>query len=124
LDALLAQHRAAGLAATVTAVRPPGRFGAVSLNDDRTTVAGFTEKPLGDRAWISGGFFVLEPPVIDLIQDDAITWEREPLETLARRGQLGAYCHDGFFQALDTLRDKNTLDALWSTGQAPWKRWP
>jgi glucose-1-phosphate cytidylyltransferase len=121
--ALQAQHRSSGLAATLTAVRPPGRFGAVSLHDDQTTVFGFTEKPLGDRAWINGGFFILEPSVIDLIDADDVTWERQPLETLASRKELGAFLHDGFFQALDTLRDKNTLEALWQSGSAPWKRW-
>ncbi len=123
MRALIEQHRSSGKAATLTAVRPPGRFGAVTLRDDEITVDGFTEKPLGDRSWINGGFFILEPSVIDLVESDAMTWEREPLETLAARGQLGAYRHPGFFQALDTLRDKNTLEALWSSGAAPWKRW-
>jgi len=123
IDALLAQHRQRGLAATMTAVKPPGRFGAVSLAPSSTRVAAFTEKPDGDGAWINGGFFALEPSVIDLIEGDATSWEREPLHRLTEMGQLDAFLHSGFFQPLDTLRDRNVLESLWQSGNAPWKRW-
>lgn len=114
-------HKAQGVLATVTAVQPPGRFGAVDVVGGR--VVSFREKPAGDNAWISGGFFVLEPGVLDLVTDDATIWEAGPMEQLAARRELSAYYHDGFWHALDTLRDKNLLDELWRSGAAPWKRW-
>ncbi len=118
---LVAHHHRNGLAATVTAVRPPGRFGVLELVGDQ--VRGFTEKPHGDGSWISGGYFVLEPSVIDRIGGDETTWEREPLEALARDGQLSAYRHTGFWQPMDTLRDKRYLEELWQSGKADWKVW-
>lgn len=121
LKALLAHHRSQGLAATVTAVRPPGRFGALEIAGER--VAGFNEKPAGDGGRINGGFFVLEPRVFDYLEGDATVWEHEPLERLAREGQLAAYCHEGFWQPMDTLRDKSVLEELWARGEAPWKVW-
>jgi glucose-1-phosphate cytidylyltransferase len=120
IGALIAQHEASGRLATMTAVQPPGRFGAVELNDK--TVSAFAEKPQGDGAWINGGFFVLSPRVVDYIEDDATVWEERPLERLAADGQLGAYRHSGFFQPMDTLRDRNHLEQLWVTGAAPWLR--
>jgi len=118
---LLGFHRAHGKAASLTAVRPPGRFGALELGS-QDQVKLFREKPVGDGAWINGGFFVLGPAVFDTIAGDATLWEREPLETLASQGQLSAYRHDGFWHPMDTLRDKQTLDQLWNSG-APWKLW-
>jgi glucose-1-phosphate cytidylyltransferase len=114
-------HQESGLDATVTAVRPPGRFGALDLHGDR--VDGFVEKPIGDNSWINGGFFVLSPRVIDRIADDRTTWEQEPLAGLARDGQLSAFRHDGFWQPMDTLREKRYLEELWESGRAPWKIW-
>jgi len=114
-------HLSHGAEATVTRVLPPGRFGALKL--DGTLVTGFEEKPVGDGGWINGGFFVLKPEVIERIADDMTTWEREPLEGLARDGQLHAYEHDGFWQPMDTLRDKRQLEELWDSGEAPWKIW-
>jgi glucose-1-phosphate cytidylyltransferase len=110
-----------GTLATVTATQPPGRFGALSLDGSR--VRSFAEKPLGDGGWINGGFFVLDPRVLDYIEGDDQKWEEAPLERLAREGQLSAYLHPGFWHPLDTLRDKRTLDRLWASGQAPWKLW-
>jgi glucose-1-phosphate cytidylyltransferase len=121
ISALVAFHRGHGRSATLTAVTPPGRYGALSLADDR--VAEFIEKPPGDNSFINGGFFVLSPAVLSLIHDDATAWEGEPLESLARAGELMAWRHTGFWQPMDTLRDKNHLEALWQTGQAPWKVW-
>ena len=118
---LVAFHRAHGRKATMTAVRPPGRFGSVELEGD--SISRFVEKPLGDGGWINGGFFVLHPDVIDRIESDATSWERSPLEGLARDGQLNAYRHQGFWQPMDTLRDRQTLEALWDSGTAPWKCW-
>lgn len=117
----IAFHRNHGKLATVTAVRPPARFGALKLEDD--TVRGFQEKPEGEGGFINGGFFVLSPKVIDRIGDDATVWEQEPLMGLAEEGQLKAYFHEGFWQPMDTLRDKNHLEALWSGGSPPWKNW-
>ncbi|MBK6961343.1 MAG: glucose-1-phosphate cytidylyltransferase [Gammaproteobacteria bacterium] len=114
-------HRERGTLATVTAVRPPGRFGALDVENHRIT--GFREKPDGDGGWINGGFFVLSPGVMDYIAGDLMTWEREPLEALARDGQLSAYTHTGFWQPMDTLRDKVHLEELWQSGAAPWKCW-
>jgi glucose-1-phosphate cytidylyltransferase len=118
---LVAFHRQHGLSATLTAMLPPGRFGALELQDDR--VMRFEEKPKGDGALVNGGFFVLSPKVLELIDGDQTVWEREPLEQLSRTGQLAAYQHSGFWQPMDTLRDKNLLDELWSSGAAPWKVW-
>lgn len=118
---LLEFHRQHKKLATLTATQPPGRFGALDLEGG--AVRSFVEKPHGDGAYINGGFFVLSPKVIDLIEDDATIWERKPLETLARAGQLNAFVHDGFWQPMDTLRDKQHLEELWSSGKAPWKVW-
>jgi len=118
----LAFHRKHGRKATITAVQPPGRFGAMDM-DEGGGVTAFREKPQGDGAWINGGFFVLEPSVIDLIGSDSTIWEREPLESLAHSSQLGAYKHQGFWQPMDTLRDMQHLEALWGSGKAPWKKW-
>ena len=107
--------------ATLTGVQPPGRFGALNLDGD--CVSSFVEKPHGDGGWINGGFFVLSPKVIDLIEDDDTVWERAPMEQLARDGQLSVYLHGGFWQPLDTLRDKKQLEELWRSGKAPWKVW-
>ena len=114
-------HGRHGRLATVLAVGPPGRYGALSLDGD--CVRGFTEKPRGDGSRINGGFFVLSPKVLELIEDDMTSWEASPLETLAQKGQLMAFPHDGFWQPMDTLRDKVHLENLWTTGKAPWKRW-
>ncbi len=118
---LIQFHKIHGLEATVTATTAPGRFGALRMNGDG--VEGFQEKPIGDGAWINGGFFVLSPSVIGRIADDSTVWEREPMESLAADGQLAAYRHSGFWQPMDTLREKNYLEQLWSTGNAPWKTW-
>ena len=108
---------------TLTAVQPPGRFGAFSMDSDQDKILTFREKPQGDGAWINGGFFVLEPGVIDYIEGDSTIWEREPMENLARDGMLSAYRHHGYWQNMDTLRDKNLLEELWQSGKAPWKIW-
>ena len=121
IGALVAFHEANGREATVTAVQPAGRFGAIELLEDR--VSHFIEKPEGDGRWISGGFFVCEPSVLERIAGDATIWEREPLESLARDGQLSAYRHAGFWTAMDTLRDRNVLEAQWAGNQAPWRIW-
>ncbi len=118
---LVAFHRRHGKLATVTAVRPPARFGGLSFEGN--LVAKFVEKPQIGEGWINGGFFVLEPKVIDYIEGDETPWEREPLERLAEDGQLVAYCHDGFWQCMDTLRDVRLLNSLWESGKAPWKVW-
>jgi glucose-1-phosphate cytidylyltransferase len=115
-------HREHQLLATLTAVFPPGRFGALNIAPDQNVMS-FKEKPKGDGGMINGGFFVLSPKVIDLIAGDQTSWEREPLETLAASSQLKAYPHEGFWQPMDTLRDKNHLDELWASGRAPWKVW-
>ncbi|MEO7325009.1 MAG: glucose-1-phosphate cytidylyltransferase [Dokdonella sp.] len=119
--ATIAFHREKRALATVCAVQPPGRFGALDINEDRITR--FEEKPSGDGTWINGGFFVLERGVIDYIDGDDSAWERGPLETLAREHQLSAYRHSGFWQPMDTLRDKTRLEELWRSGMAPWKVW-
>lgn len=121
VGALIAFHKAHGLRATLTATYPPGRFGALDIQNQR--VGSFREKPKGDGAMVNGGFFVLSPEVLGLVQDDQSVWEREPLETLAQSGQLAAFEHPGFWQPMDTLRDKTYLDELWASGQAPWKVW-
>ncbi|HSM44902.1 MAG TPA: glucose-1-phosphate cytidylyltransferase [Acidimicrobiia bacterium] len=116
-------HRTEGREATMTVVQPAGRFGAVSLHPGQTEVDSFMEKPKGDGAWINGGFFVLEPSVIDRIDGDATVWEQEPMRSLAHDGQLSAYRHEGFWQPMDTLRDKVLLESLWDSGEPPWKVW-
>ncbi|MCJ8166724.1 glucose-1-phosphate cytidylyltransferase [Pontibacter sp. E15-1] len=117
-------HKAQGTLATLTAVQQPGRFGAFTLGSESTKVPQFKEKPAGgDMPWINGGFFVLEPGVFDYIEDDTTTWEREPLEQLAEEGELSAYRHRGFWQPMDTLRDKHVLEELWQKEQAPWNVW-
>ena len=120
LAALAAFHRSHGKDATVTAVAPPGRYGALQIENG--LVQRFIEKPPGDNGLINGGFFVLQPRVLDRIADDSTIFEQEPLEGLARDNQLAAYPHDGFWAAMDTLRDKNNLEALWASGEAPWRR--
>ena len=123
LGALLAFHEGHGRLATVTAVQPPGRFGALDLAEDGATVRSFVEKPHGDGAWMNGGFFVLEPGVLDVIDGDGTAFEREPLERLAHDDQLMAFKHRGYWQPMDTLRDKRILEDLWASGAAPWKTW-
>lgn len=118
---LIRFHKQQNLLATVTATLPPGRFGALAINGSK--VSGFQEKPKGDGGMINGGFFVLSPKVIDYIGDDTTIWEREPLEALSHEGQLAAYQHEGFWQPMDTLRDKTHLEELWASGHAPWKVW-
>jgi len=122
VKALVDFHRASGRQATVTAVQPFGRFGAMDLSEE-CAVLSFQEKPKGDGSWINGGFFVLEPSVFDLIDGDDTVWEQGPLERLSARCQLSAYKHEGFWQPMDTLRDKQHLEALWDSGAAPWKVW-
>jgi glucose-1-phosphate cytidylyltransferase len=118
---VIAFHRRQRTLATLTATRPPGRFGSIVLQQNK--VHSFQEKPAGDGGWINAGFFVLSPKVLDYIDGDATTWEREPMERLAAENQLAAYLHTGFWQPMDTLRDKNHLEELWSGGTAPWKVW-
>ena len=120
ITALLAFHQSHGRKATITAIAPPGRFGALEFDGDRVTA--FREKPAGDGGMINGGFFVADPSVLDLIEGPDTVWEQGPLERLAAEGELVAYRHDGFWQAMDTLRDKLLLEQLWAEG-APWKRW-
>lgn len=122
LRALLDFHRSHGKLATVTAVRPPARFGGLALNGD--SVTRFMEKPQAGDGWINGGFFVLDRRVLEFIDGDNTLWEREPLERLADRGQLQAFRHEGFWQPMDTLRERNLLEDMWTSGQAPWKVWP
>lgn len=122
ISELVRFHEKNSKQATVTAVRPPGRFGALKINGD--LVEQFQEKPVGDGSWINGGFFILEPETLDLIDGDKSVWEDKPLQTLSKRSQLGAYKHRGFWRPMDTLRDKHTLEELWETGKAPWKTWP
>ena len=121
INALIRFHKSNGKMATVTAVMPPGRFGSLSIVDD--TITNITEKPKGDNSWINGGFFVLEPSVFDLINGDDTVWERDPLETMAKKGKLAAFKHKGFWHPMDTMRDKNELNDLWRSGKAPWKVW-
>jgi glucose-1-phosphate cytidylyltransferase len=117
----IAFHRQHGKLATVTAVQPPGRYGALNMEGD--TVHGFIEKPKGDGGWINGGFFVLSPLCLDYIGGDMTSWEVEPLTKIAEKGELMAFEHDGFWQPMDTLREKNLLEELWQSGKAPWKSW-
>lgn len=121
IAAEIAFHQLHGKLATIAAVQPPGRYGALMIDD--AEVGGFQEKPPGDGAWINGGFFVLQPEAIDYIDDDLTSWESEPLSRLATDGQLMAYHHRGFWQPMDTLREKNQLESLWESGNAPWKLW-
>jgi glucose-1-phosphate cytidylyltransferase len=118
---LIAFHKAQKVKATLTATVPPGRFGALGLDGNK--VSSFCEKPKGDGAMINGGFFVLSPSVLDYISDDQTIWEREPLERLVNEGDLAAFQHHGFWQPMDTLRDKTYLEELWQSGKAPWKKW-
>ena len=122
ITTLIEFHRSHGRQATLTATRPPGRYGALRFSDENS-VESFEEKPQGDGGWINGGFFVLHPEVIDRIEDETTSWEGEPLTGLARDGQLSAFKHNGFWQPMDTLREKQLLNDLWRTGQAPWKFW-
>lgn len=118
---LVALHRKQKTLATLTGVQPPGRFGALKIQDFR--VSGFEEKPHGDGGWINGGFFVLSPDAIDYVDDDTTVWERAPMERLSSLGQLSVHLHHGFWQPMDTLRDKLYLEELWNSGRAPWKVW-
>lgn len=118
IDQLLRHHQEQGSTATITAVRPPSRFGGLTITDDK--VLEFSEKPQTGEGWINGGFFVFEPEIFDHLEDDQTVLERKPLEALARTGQLAAYKHEGFWQPMDTLREKNLLQALWDTGSPPW----
>jgi glucose-1-phosphate cytidylyltransferase len=121
ITASIAFHKREGCLATLTATQPPGRFGSINLDGHR--INSFQEKPQGDGGWINGGFFVLNPKVIDLIEGDHSVWEREPLERLAAQQSLNAWFHRGFWQPMDTLRDKTHLEELWASGRAPWKVW-
>ena len=121
IAASIAFHKQHGKLATMTAVQPPGRFGALEI--DGTTVKSFLEKPQGDGGWINGGFFVLNPKVVELIETDGTIWERKPLEVLAKDNQLQSFFHSGFWHPMDTLRDKTYLEELWASGKAPWKSW-
>jgi len=121
INNLIKFHKAHGKLATMTAIQPPARFGA--LNIEGTSINSFLEKPQGESGWVNGGFFVLNKKVLDLIDSDNTVWEQSPLQTLAKNGQLQSYFHKGFWQPMDTLRDKNHLEELWSSGNAPWKGW-
>jgi glucose-1-phosphate cytidylyltransferase len=123
LDRVIAHHQKSGKLATVTAVRPPVRFGGIVLAPDQSTVAAFTEKSQIDAGWINGGFIVMEPAIFDYLKDDSAILETDLLERLAAEGQLAAYCHHGFWQCMDTLRDRRALQALWDSGHPPWKLW-
>jgi glucose-1-phosphate cytidylyltransferase len=120
LSAVVDFHRRNGRLSTVTAVQPPGRFGALEMDGDRAV--SFEEKPRGDGAWSNGGFFVLEPAAVDFVDDEATMWEQRPMRELAARGEMAVYRHEGFWQAMDTLRDRNILEDLWERGEAPWNR--
>ncbi|MCB0805045.1 MAG: glucose-1-phosphate cytidylyltransferase [Bacteroidales bacterium] len=122
---LLDFHKKQNVFATLTAVQPPGRFGAFSMETGTNKISSFREKPKGDHdsAWINGGFFVLEPQIFDYIEGDSTIWEREPLENMAREGKLAAYQHGGYWQNMDTLRDKNVLEDVWASPNTPWKKW-
>jgi glucose-1-phosphate cytidylyltransferase len=120
---LIEFHREEGALATLTAVQPPGRFGALTLQPDQTKISEFVEKPRGEGAWINGGFFVVEPRAIEYIDGDETSWEQEPLERLAHEGRLAAYKHRGYWQNMDTLRDKTILEEQWGSGAPPWKVW-
>lgn len=120
---LIAFHRKQKCLATLTAVQPPGRYGTISLKEDQSLISSFREKPKGDGAWVNGGFFVLEPGIMDYISGDMTVWELDPLQKLASHGMLSAYKHEGFWESMETLRDKNVLEDLWRSGNAPWKIW-
>jgi glucose-1-phosphate cytidylyltransferase len=120
---LIKFHQSQGSLATLTAVQPPGRFGAIALHEGQTKIESFQEKPEGDGAWINGGYFVVEPQVIDFIEGDETVWEQGPLTKLANMDQLSAFRHSGFWQPMDTLRDRTKLEELWAAGKAPWKVW-
>jgi glucose-1-phosphate cytidylyltransferase len=120
---LIEFHESQDVSVTLTAVKPPGRFGGLTLKAGQSRIETFREKPEGDGSWINGGFFVVEPEAIDQVEGDATSWEREPLERMARAGRLAAYKHEGFWQPMDTLRDMNYLEGLWDSGKAPWKVW-
>lgn len=121
ISELIAFHNNNKKLATITAVQPPGKYGSLVI--EKSDVIDFQEKPLGDGGWINGGFFVLEPKVLDYIEGDSTVWEREPLEKLSKCGQIAAYKHSGFWHPVDTLRDKNHIEELWKIGKAPWKKW-
>jgi glucose-1-phosphate cytidylyltransferase len=121
IGALIQFHHRHGKLATLTAIQPPGRFGVLDMQGD--AIKGFMEKPQGDGAWINGGFFVLQPEAIDTIEGDDTTWEKEPMQTLAERDEMRAFVHSGFWQPMDTLRDRTHLEELWKSGRAPWKQW-
>ena len=121
IDSLVKFHKSHKKLATLTAVQPPGRYGSLKLDNEK--IVGFSEKPKGDGGWINGGFFVLEPEVIDFISDDSTIWEKEPLQNLSNQEQLMSYFHSGFWQPMDTLRDKRQLEKLWQNNKAPWKSW-
>ena len=122
IGAAIAFHREQGTTATVTAVQPAGRFGAIDVDGER--VSGFEEKPRGDRAWTNGGFFVLSPGVTQYLDGgDDLVWEQQPMRALAADGELSAFRHEGFWQPMDTLRDRRELEELWDTGAAPWRTW-
>ena len=121
LTALVAFHKAHGKSATITSIQPVARFGALGLND--TSIYAFHEKPTDEGGWINGGFFVLSPKIFDVIANDAQMFEREPINALVAQGEVQAFFHHGFWQAMDTLRDRQQLEELWSTGKAPWKTW-
>jgi glucose-1-phosphate cytidylyltransferase len=123
IQELIAFHKQQKTLATLTATQPPGRFGAICLGQEQTKITSFQEKPEGDGAWINGGYFILEPEVIDFIADDSTIWEQEPMKKLAHLEQLSAYKHHGFWQPMDTLRDRNYLEQLWQSNKAPWKVW-
>jgi glucose-1-phosphate cytidylyltransferase len=123
IGATIGFHREQGVLATVTAVQPAGRFGALEIGEGESRVRSFTEKPRGDGAWINGGFFVLSPDVARYLDGDASVWEQEPLNRLAADGELAAFRHAGFWLAMDTLRDRNVMQRLWESGRAPWKLW-
>lgn len=123
IQELVKFHRDQKTLVTLTAVQPPGRFGAIRLDQDQTLISSFREKPHGDGAWINGGFFIVEPEAINYISDDSTVWEHEPLVKMAREGKLSAYRHSGYWQNMDTLRDKNVLDELWRSEKPPWKIW-
>lgn len=123
IKGLIAFHKQQNVLATLTATKPPGRYGAVTLAPNSDKITTFREKPAGDGALINGGFFVLEPKAIDYIDNDQTSWESEPLERLANEGKLAAFRHNGFWQPMDTLRDRNHLNDLWKSGKAPWKCW-
>ena len=121
IRSLVEFHKSQKTLATVTAIQPPGRYGSIRISGNK--VSSFKEKPSGDGGWVNGGFFVLEPEVTDYVAEDSTMWEAEPMEALAREGQLSVFRHPGFWQSMDTLRDKNTLEHLWNTNNAAWKVW-